>query len=104
MNLYAINERETLAALHVHLSARTYHGHTIEQMFEQIPQHPAAILQSAVEEATQQERATCRHCARTIINDAGRWVDPWATGDDSVWRETCPDHDTFTAEHEPEGE
>ena len=53
---------------------------------------------------------TCRHCGRRIERDAadvaagyeGRWIDPEATGDDSVWRETCDQHDTFTADHEPE--
>lgn len=48
--------------------------------------------------------ATCRHCGRSIILDGDRWVDPEATGDDSVWRETCDGHDTFEAEHEPEGD
>jgi hypothetical protein len=47
--------------------------------------------------------AACKHCQRQIGQDSeGRWVDPEATGDDSVWRETCDAHDTFTAEHEPE--
>ena len=45
--------------------------------------------------------ATCRHCVRTIVKDGGAWVDPEATGDDAIWRETCDSHDTFTAEHEP---
>ncbi len=45
---------------------------------------------------------TCQHCFRTITqDDEGRWIDPLATGDDSIWRETCDAHDTFTAEHEP---
>lgn len=44
---------------------------------------------------------TCLHCARIVVLDDGRWVDPEATGDDVVWRETCDEHDTFTAEHEP---
>lgn len=45
---------------------------------------------------------TCQHCFRTIHQDnEGRWIDPEATGDDSMWRETCDAHDTFTAEHEP---
>jgi hypothetical protein len=45
---------------------------------------------------------TCQHCFRTITTDNdGRWIDPLATGDDSMWRETCDEHDTFTAEHEP---
>jgi len=45
---------------------------------------------------------TCKHCGRTIVQQAdGTWVDPNATGDDSVWRETCDCHDTFVADHEP---
>lgn len=48
---------------------------------------------------------TCRHCQRRIIRDEDdRWIDPEASGDDSVWRETCDAHDTFEANHEPEGE
>lgn len=47
------------------------------------------------------ETKTCRHCGRAIVSEEGRWIDPEATGDDSVWRETCDSHDTFTAEHEP---
>lgn len=43
----------------------------------------------------------CRHCHRAIEKHDGRWVDPEATGDDSVWRETCDAHDTFVADHEP---
>lgn len=47
----------------------------------------------------------CRHCGRTIIkveeDGVYAWIDPLAMGDDSVWRETCDSHDTFTAEHEP---
>lgn len=45
--------------------------------------------------------ATCRHCERFIVLDEGRWIDPEATGDDAIWRETCDSHETFTAEHEP---
>jgi hypothetical protein len=46
---------------------------------------------------------TCKHCGRDIVEDRrGVWVDPEATGDDSIWRETCDAHDTFTAEHEPD--
>ena len=45
---------------------------------------------------------TCRHCSRSIGQEpGGAWVDPEATGDDSVWRETCDAHDTFVADHEP---
>lgn len=45
---------------------------------------------------------TCVHCHREIIHAGGRWVDPNATGDDSVWGETCDAHDTFVADHEPD--
>lgn len=45
--------------------------------------------------------STCRHCQREIVQEDGTWVDPQATGDDSVWRETCDSHDTFAADHEP---
>ena len=46
----------------------------------------------------------CRHCSRPIVKDGdGCWVDPEATGDDIIWRETCDSHDTFVADHEPEG-
>lgn len=45
---------------------------------------------------------TCVHCGRIIVLDEdGVWVDPEATGDDSVWRETCDAHDTFIADHQP---
>lgn len=44
---------------------------------------------------------TCQHCDRAILNEDGLWIDPQATGDDSVWRETCDSHDTFAADHEP---
>jgi hypothetical protein len=46
--------------------------------------------------------ATCKHCGRSIIREGGAWVDPNATGDDAVWREACDEHDTITAEHEPD--
>lgn len=45
---------------------------------------------------------TCRHCARPITLIEGEWTDPNATGDDSMWALTCPDHDSFVADHEPE--
>jgi hypothetical protein len=47
---------------------------------------------------------TCIHCERTIEldDDNSTWIDPEATGDDEIWRETCDAHDTFTAEHEPD--
>lgn len=43
----------------------------------------------------------CLHCERPIVYEDGAWIDPDATGDDSVWRETCDAHDTFRADHEP---
>lgn len=46
---------------------------------------------------------TCAHCRRSIVKEGGVWIDPDATGDDSVWRETCDAHDTFVADHEPTG-
>lgn len=45
---------------------------------------------------------TCQHCQRAIHQEGDTWIDPEATGDDSVWRETCDQHDTFIADHEPE--
>ena len=44
----------------------------------------------------------CRHCGRSIRKVNGVWIDPAAKGDDSMWRETCEAHDTFTADHEPD--
>lgn len=48
--------------------------------------------------------ADCEHCGRTIILRAdGVWIDPEATGDDSLWRECCDaNDDDITAPHEPE--
>lgn len=43
---------------------------------------------------------SCVHCHRSVIVVDGRWIDPQATGDDAMWRETCDASDTFTAEHE----
>ena len=47
----------------------------------------------------------CRHCGRAIkLEGDGEygWIDPEATGDDSIWREVCDSHDTFIANHEPQ--
>ncbi len=47
----------------------------------------------------------CRHCGRAIKLEGGGeygWIDPEATGDDSIWREVCDSHDTFIANHEPQ--
>jgi 7,8-dihydro-6-hydroxymethylpterin-pyrophosphokinase len=45
----------------------------------------------------------CIHCDREIGRDKdGRWVDPEATGDDSIWRDTCDsNHEDRIAAHEP---
>lgn len=45
----------------------------------------------------------CRHCDRAIEYDEQThyWLDPEATGDDSMWAATCDQHDTFVAEHQP---
>lgn len=47
--------------------------------------------------------STCRHCGRDIVKHSlDGWVDPEATGDDSIWRETCDSNDTErAAPHEP---
>jgi hypothetical protein len=45
---------------------------------------------------------TCKHCQRTIELVDGTWVDPNATGDDSIWRETCDGNDEDrSATHKP---
>ena len=43
----------------------------------------------------------CVHCGRRIVQEQDRWLDPEATGDDTIWSETCDAHDSFVAEHEP---
>lgn len=46
----------------------------------------------------------CRFCGHEVTQTPdGTWVAPDATGDDSVWREHCPDNDTErAAPHDPE--
>jgi hypothetical protein len=44
---------------------------------------------------------TCKHCGRDVALVDGAWIDPEATGEDVIWRETCDAQETFTAEHEP---
>lgn len=51
--------------------------------------------------APKQSQSRCRHCDRSIQQENGVWVDPEATGDDNVWRETCDANETFAANHEP---
>lgn len=55
-----------------------------------------------VESAITDDSNTCRYCDRTIVRVNGRWIDPEATGDDSLWKETCDGNDTFMAEHAPD--
>lgn len=46
--------------------------------------------------------STCKHCDRGIVEVDGAWIDPAATGDDSIWRETCDaNHEDRIAAHEP---
>lgn len=88
----------------------------LDQALAVEPIHPeaAALIRQVVRENAEHHehlvpagaladcpRSVCRHCSRAIVSVGGRWVDPEASGDDRVWRETCEDHDTFTAEHEP---
>lgn len=40
---------------------------------------------------------TCIHCERPVLQVNGGWVDPEATGDDVIWRETCDANDTERA-------
>jgi len=51
------------------------------------------------------ESGVCVHCERTVYLDSeGYWVDPEATGDDSIWREVCDANEgSFKADHEVEG-
>jgi hypothetical protein len=44
----------------------------------------------------------CKYCEREIVAAYFGWVDPQATGDDSIWRETCDANtEDFAARHEP---
>lgn len=53
-------------------------------------------------EPTETETHVCRHCGHGIVLGGGAWIAPDATGDDSIWRETCPDnHTEISAPHEP---
>jgi hypothetical protein len=52
------------------------------------------------------EQAVCVHCQRRIVRtEVDGWMCPEAGYDvesgDGIWRLTCEDHDTVTAEHEP---
>jgi hypothetical protein len=66
--------------------------------------HAQILSDIAAKVAASHRNVECRHCGRDIVRgnkDEYEWVDPEATGDDSIWRETCDAHDTFMAEHEP---
>lgn len=67
------------------------------------PGHRKVLLDWARRKASDHE-AICLHCERRIIYDVDSedWVDPEATGDDVMWRETCQDnHEDRIAAHEP---
>jgi hypothetical protein len=49
------------------------------------------------------ETTKCFHCGRTITATPTGWVDMQATGDDTIWRYTCDENDTFPSDHEAEG-
>lgn len=49
------------------------------------------------------ETKKCMHCGRTITATSTGWADMKATGDDTIWRYTCDENDTFPSDHEAEG-
>lgn len=59
------------------------------------------IVRYSQTEVTPTSESVCRNCQRRIVNVNGEWIDPEATGDDSVWRETCDRSEAFTGEHVP---
>jgi hypothetical protein len=69
------------------------HGDTVGTLVEVAKSHACVMVPG-----------TCVHCQRPIVKTAdGTWIDPEATGDDSMWRETCADnHEDRIAAHEPE--
>lgn len=76
--------------------------HTMQDEYELARELGASTL-TADEDGQMVALTTCRHCERRIVLDTGLWIDPEATGDDSIWRETCDANDTtFWASHEPE--
>ena len=86
-------------------TAMIYRGTTLSD-------DPLAVGEGRTEEAAihdalagspfDREAAECLHCDRAIVYDEqDGWIDPEATGDDMTWRETCDQHDTFEARHEP---
>ncbi len=82
---------------------------TYEQFDEQRADwHESIVRQASVVTGSlfppeKKPRAQCRHCERDIELDSDGWIDPEATGDDSIWRETCDANETFDAKHEPIG-
>jgi hypothetical protein len=49
------------------------------------------------------ETTKCIHCGRTITTTPTGWADMEATGDDTIWKYTCDENDTFPSDHEAEG-
>jgi ribosomal protein S8 len=75
-----------------------------ERLYDVLQERERSAIETMTAYHQLQEQVMCRHCGRVIVKtDEGVWVDPEATGDDSIWRETCDRHDTFVADHEPEG-
>lgn len=72
-----------------------------EQVAKMADSYPETIYFLYEKDAVSGNDQTCKHCGRSIIEIDGTWIDPAATGDDLPWRETCDEHDTFIAEHEP---
>jgi hypothetical protein len=80
---------------------------TLDQTASYTPNEARALAGALLRAAGDAETvtSTCRHCDRTITLHNGSWLCLEAGWDDEngdgMWRETCEDHDTFTAEHEP---
>lgn len=71
---------------------------TEERMASHAEDFPHAIYF----EYSRPRQGKCQHCGRNINLIEGEWVDVHATGDDSIWRETCDGNsESFVAPHEP---
>lgn len=75
---------------------------TVEEAFnlrDQLTAYLAETYPATRESVTVHMVFDCVFCGRGIIEVDGIWVDPQATGDDEVWRETCDSSPTFVAGH-----
>lgn len=81
------------------------HGEDWGALLETATMHYDAETVADPDKGEETAGIQCRYCGRniTLDGDVGfrGWIDPEATGDDSIWRETCDKHDTFIADHEP---